>query len=169
MRLVQVSIIVGLVLAFGSTAALAFGSFSGCETCHTTFGGFGTATHDLHVDFVNACTYCHTSVGDTPSTGSSGMDPENSCSGCHVLNGTVGHHRITEASDCSPCHDGVVADGSEADLPPYYGTAATSLQWSCFDGIDNDGDNLYDGGDNDCDSVPTLDRSWSVIKKVYGD
>ena len=59
----------------------------------------------------------------------------------------------------------------ESDVPPYYGTAATTLEtWNvCFDGLDNDGDGDRDGGDSDCASVPTEWKSWSVIKDHYGD
>jgi hypothetical protein len=160
------------LVAFGASGAWAYGSAGSCTNCHMNFGGPGAATHDLHADvasggFVLGCTYCHTSVGDTPSTGSSGQDPQNGCSGCHVLGGVNRHHATTGASSCG-CHSGV-APISESDTPPYYGTAATSKQFSCFDGLDNDGDNDYDGNDQDCVGVPNEERSWSIIKQIYGD
>jgi hypothetical protein len=165
MKHLRYGLIAIFVLAFAAPAAWGFGSTGSCVGCHDGFPGPGPL-HSAHTAFINSCTYCHTSVGDTPQTGSSGQDPENSCSGCHVLGGVVQHHITTGASGCG-CHSGE-SGGLESDTPPYYGTAATSLRFSCFDGLDNDGDDLYDGGDPDCIGVDTEDRSWTVIKEIYG-
>ena len=158
-----------LVLSVGAPAAMAFQSFNDCSGCHQNFKGPGEVTHDLHNTFINSCLYCHRSVGDTPDTYRSGMDPSNGCSGCHTGGGTAQHHVTTGASGCG-CHSdtGQWPRNTEDFEPPYFDTAATSLRFSCFDGIDNDGDNLYDGNDADCAGVPADDRSWTVIKEYYG-
>jgi len=166
MRFVIVALTIGL--AFGATTAFAYGSFDGCKSCHQNFKGPGQAIHDLHNTFITNCRYCHKSIGDTPLTNSSGLDAAHSCNGCHVQKGTVGRHRASGSSNCSPCHDGVVADGVENVAPFYYGTAATSLTDPCADNIDNDGDLLTDGLDGDCTQTPVEDASWTILKQIYG-
>ena len=85
-----------------------------------------------------------------------------------MLGGVNLRHSTTGADGCG-CHGGV-AQISESDVPPYYGTAATSLEdWRmCLDNLDNDGDLFADGDDSDCDGVSNDDRSWTVIKDYYG-
>jgi len=165
MRFLVIGLSTVLLVVSGAGAAWANGSTSECLGCHPGFSGFG-ATHTLHTGIVSECDYCHTVTGDTPLTGSSRIDPENSCSGCHTKDGTAAHHITTAASGCG-CH--AAGDpGAESDVPPYYGTAATALTDPCDDSLDNDGDNVYDGDDTDCGQTPIGDRSWSVIKEVYG-
>ena len=171
MKHLRYGLIAFFVLAFAAPAAWGFGSFDSCKSCHQGFeGGPGAPTHDMHTAVVTGgCLYCHTSVGDTPATSSSGADPENGCSGCHTGGGTAQHHITTAAATCG-CHSNTTTwpRNTEDFEPPYYDTAATSLRFSCFDGIDNDGDDLYDGNDSDCAGVPNEDRSWTVIKEIYG-
>ena len=169
MKHVRVALIAAFVLALAAPAAWGWPSVGdGCLGCHTNFKGPGNLTHDLHVNgIVNGCTYCHTSVGDTPDTGSSGSDPNNACSGCHTSGGTAEHHITTAAHTCG-CHAGDLR-GLESDEPPYFGTAATSLTDACADAIDNDGDGLYDSKDSDCPAVPINGPSWTLIKAIYGE
>lgn len=170
MRALKFGLIALSLVALGAGTAWGYPSAGNCTGCHTEFGGIGAATHELHNTFVNGCTYCHTSIGDTPQTSSSGSDPNNGCSGCHSGGGTAQHHITTGASGCN-CHSSTTSwpRGTESTEGPYYDTAATSLRFACFDGLDNDGDNIYDGNDPDCIGVPNDERSWSVIKQIYGD
>ena len=169
MKHVRVALIAAFILALAAPVAWGWPAVDGgCLNCHTNFKGPGKATHDLHTGgIVNQCRYCHTQTGDTPDTGSSGLDPNNGCSGCHTAGGTAEHH-ITTAQHTCGCHGGD-SRGTEADEPPYFGTAATPLVDACDDNIDNDGDDLYDSKDDDCPAVPTKNQSWTLIKSVYGE
>lgn len=153
------------LVTLGPQESVAYPSTADCVGCHSGFPGFGPS-HAAHTAIVASCTYCHTVTGDVPATNSSGLDPENSCSGCHTKGGTAAHHVVTAASTCG-CHSGDPA-GMENTAPPYFGTAATALTDPCADGIDNDGDNVYDTDDSDCPGTPVQDRAWSVIKEAYG-
>jgi hypothetical protein len=170
MKHLRNGLLAAVCLMIGAGTAWAWGDSGNCLGCHQDFGGFGAPTHDLHNTFVNDCLYCHTSVGDTPRTSSSGLDANNGCSGCHTGGGTAQHHQTTGADGCG-CHNNTTSwpRNTEDFEPPYYDTAATTLRFSCFDGIDNDGDDLYDAGDDDCAGVPVEDRSWTAIKQIYGD
>jgi hypothetical protein len=172
MRYLKYGFLVAVLVAFGVSAAWAWGDSAECLGCHQDFGGPNETSHDLHNTFVESCGYCHTTLGpfDTPSTSSSALDPENSCSGCHTGGGTAERHIATTDETCG-CHGDMESwpRGTEAFLPPYYDKPAiTTLRFSCFDGIDNDGDLFLDGGDDDCIGVPTEIRSWTVIKDYYG-
>lgn len=168
MKFLRLAMLAAVVVALGAGTALANPSSSSCLGCHSGFVDRGDL-HDAHTAFINSCTYCHVSVGDTPPTGSSGQDENNGCSGCHSAGGTSQHHITTAASGCG-CHadPGDWPRGLESDTPPYYGTAATSLTDPCDDNLDNDGDDLYDAADGDCTQTPVRDSSWSVIKEAYG-
>jgi hypothetical protein len=170
MRFLKYGFFAVVLVAFGASGAWAWGDTGNCLDCHQDFGGFGEATHDLHNTFVEDCGYCHVVNGDTPLTGESRNDANNSCSGCHTGGGTAQHHVTTGADGCG-CHNNTSnwPRGTEDFEPPYYdNAAATTLRFSCFDNIDNDGDDLYDADDSDCDGVPTENRSWTVIKDYYG-
>jgi hypothetical protein len=113
-----------------------------------------------------------------------GGGPGVGCMGCHGRDygGDVGvtalgmreHHRIVGVSSCglSSCHSG---DDDldvlpEDVLPPYYGSFETRAWDVCnrdpfygenftigdVRGLDNDGDNVYDEDDLDCEAVKKL-------------
>jgi len=115
------------------------------------------------------CGNCHIQNGDATLMN----DSRNGfgCLGCHgrVDDGAVRgrglrqHHRVTGASTCSGCHDSPEAPLPESVAPPYYGGPLTRVDDPCNSspatledwsgdgvGLDNDGDNLYDGNDPDC-------------------
>ncbi len=124
------------------------------------------------------CDLCHT-TGDEqdPFLGSSnGTDnnPGVGCTGCHGRDygGTIGnsgvglraHHAAVGYDFCYECHTNDPTPLPESVLPTYYGTADTNADdpcntlagflenWSIGDteGLDNDGDMLYDADDPDC-------------------
>jgi hypothetical protein len=159
-----------------------------CFTCHPGFDNRGPL-HDLHVgssQMTGTCLLCHTSIGDDPSTGSSGADPENSCSGCHMLEGLVMHHENAGAPadpsglKCVTCH-GTFDPPGEDTLPPYYSRADVNVKDPCDgatagpgedysgdgEGLDNDGDLLYDSNDPDCEVVQVEVMTWGQAKAMY--
>jgi hypothetical protein len=173
MKFLRFAIVALGLIAMAAVPAWGWGDANNCVTCHTTFNpnnGDG-ASHAAHGALVTDCGYCHPDSGLLPvSTNSSRLDPDNSCSGCHTLGGLYAIH--DGATSCAPCHtSNPPAPGLESDRPPYYGTAATpyGATRSCYDNLDNDGDGDVDKGDADCANVPTKWRSWSIIKKYYGD
>lgn len=116
------------------------------------------------------CNLCHT-AGDqrNPYTGSSDGTATNAglgCTGCHNNFGLRRHHALNGVAECAECHDADGPPPAENVKPPYYGTvdtraanpcnpaasSNTNENWSIGDflGLDNDGDNLYDGQDGDC-------------------
>jgi hypothetical protein len=151
------------------------GAFTGSTSPKGTVFGGGNK-HDMHRDssFMNtSCNLCHT-TGDNRNpflkssdglTGITGLG----CTGCHNGPGLRTHHRTTGASLCSGCHASPEVPPAENTNPPYYGTSATEANNACnpvatallnenwsvgdFEGLDNDGDNLYDTNDPDCASV----------------
>ena len=140
----------------------------------TNFGAAGSK-HDMHrsSSFMGtACGLCHVVTGDNPlmnSSAGSGSVVGVGCTGCHNAAGLRQHHRVTGASQCSGCHASPEVPPAENTNPPYYGTSATKANNACnpvatallnenwsvgdFEGLDNDGDNLYDTSDPDCTSV----------------
>ena len=161
--------------AGGCSTASCHGAFKdGTSPKGTNFGTAGSK-HTMHngASFMaTACGLCHTVNGDsgsmTTSRGETGVVGRG-CTGCHNAAGLRNHHRTTGASSCS-CHgSSAEAAPAESTNPPYYGTSATKANNSCnpvatanlnenwsvgdFEGLDNDGDNLYDTNDPDCTSV----------------
>jgi len=136
----------------------------------------GGNKHTMHNGASNMdtdCNLCHTS-GDNRNpflkssdglTGITGLG----CTGCHNGAGLRQHHRVTGASQCSGCHASPEVPPAENTNPPYYGTSATKANNACnpvatanlnenwsvgdFEGLDDDGDNLYDTNDPNCASV----------------
>jgi hypothetical protein len=136
--------------------------------------------HEMHRGNQNMnadCSLCHVSVGDSPflnQSGGTNNNPGVGCVGCHgrdyggaVGNSGVGlrlHHAMNDVVECAGCHTDDPAPLPENILPTYYGTADTDADDSCNSGpdflenwsigdtlgLDNDGDNLYDGDDPDC-------------------
>ena len=151
---------------------------SGCNGCHPGFeGGFGSETHDLHLEMTSTCSYCHGSPGDDPEIAT--------CGGCHSGLGTRAHHRNAGTSTCgnTSCHPGDGTPPSEDTVPANYGMADVNIDHPCFvdpmgttrgedfsgdgKGLDNDGDLLYEGDDPDCDLVPTVGSTWGRIKSLF--
>ena len=125
-----------------------------------------------------SCSLCHSKGDDhNPYTGySSGTanNPGVGCTGCHGRDygGDIGNsgiglraHHFTNGIDlCASCHGSEPQPLPESVAPTYYGTPDTNVDdpcnaaplymenWSIGDtfGLDNDGDNLYDGADPDC-------------------
>jgi hypothetical protein len=129
--------------------------------------------HTMHrnASYMNTeCNLCHTSGdGRDPFIGSSdgtGNNPGLGCTGCHAEFGLRAHHAVNSITQCAGCHPNDPTPTPENTLPVYYGTADTNADMPCnpdpqaninenwtigdSEGIDNDGDNLYDGNDPDC-------------------
>ncbi len=139
-----------------------------------------------------SCDLCHSEGDDrNPFTGFSNGTSNNpgvGCTGCHgrdyggdIGNSGVGlrvHHFNNGVKFCLSCHFQDPQPLPESVAPTYYGTPDTNVDdpcnaeplymenWSIGDifGLDNDGDNLYDGDDPDCgDPCPwDLDGSGDV-------
>lgn len=139
------------------------------------------------------CNLCHTS-GDNhdPFIGSSNGTANNpgvGCTGCHGRNygGNIGNsgiglraHHITSGIEvCNDCHTNDPPPLLESIFPTYYNSPDTNVNdpcnsgsgflenWSIGDleGLDNDGDGLYDTDDPDCSAVACpwdLDQSGTV-------
>ncbi len=136
----------------------------------------GGNKHEMHRSasyMATACNLCHTSGGYTnpyigSSTGATGVTGIG-CAGCHDGPGLRAHHKVNGVTVCSPCHTTDGTPPGENVNPPYYGTSYTKANNSCnsvaqaninenwstgdFKGLDNDGDNLYDMDDPDCQTV----------------
>jgi hypothetical protein len=131
--------------------------------------------HAMHRSSSNMnadCALCHTNTGDNPFTGSSAgteLNPGIGCTGCHEPVGLRAHHAINDETSCAGCHPNDPAPPPEGTVPVYYGTADSKVDDPCLasgiapgeegqevwtlgdsQGLDNDGDNLYDGTDPDC-------------------
>ncbi|MHC4141971.1 MAG: hypothetical protein ACYSUF_08875 [Planctomycetota bacterium] len=125
------------------------------------------------------CALCHMTAdppaGDVPFTYQSlgTVDtPGFGCVGCHGRDyggkwpngvGLRQHHELHDVTQCQNCH-GNPAPLPENIDPPYYGSPDTNADDSCNqapgflenwsvnnpEGLDNDGDDLYDENDPDC-------------------
>ena len=116
------------------------------------------------------CDLCHTASDNrNPFTGSSDGTANNvglGCTGCHDAVGLRAHHAANGVAFCSGCHPSDPPPLPESTIPPYYNTVDTNAASPCnptatpetnenwtigdFEGLDNDGDNFYDGADSDC-------------------
>ena len=157
----------------------AFPNASGCASCHPSFQGRG-AVHDMHVgnkQMTNNCGLCHTSTGDDPDINSS-VDGI-SCTGCHLPKGLWEHHQVSSIS-CAPCHTGWSTPALEGTMPAYYSRTDVNIWDPCAgatpggedwdndgQGLDNDGDDLYEALDPDCGSVSVEEATWSAIKRLF--
>jgi hypothetical protein len=136
-------------------------------------GGDKHAMHKDNSAMNTECNLCHTQGdGRDPFIGSSdgtGINPGLGCTGCHDSAGLQEHHYNSGQTFCYDCHTRV-AVGAESDVPVYYGTVDSNVTDPCnsvasadtgenwtddsmtmvYEGIDNDGDGLYDGNDPDC-------------------
>ncbi|GAB4258244.1 MAG: hypothetical protein Kow0092_05730 [Deferrisomatales bacterium] len=136
--------------------------------------------HKMHRDaafMATDCNLCHTSGdGRNPFLGSSDGTPDNpgmGCTGCHEKYGLRAHHAVNGVTMCAGCHPGDPPPPPEGTLPVYYGTPDTLADSPCnplaqpnvnenwtvgdFQGLDNDGDNLYDTADPDCQLGPEVE------------
>jgi hypothetical protein len=135
--------------------------------------------HDVHRSqnhMATDCDLCHLD-GDnynpyiTQSNGT-GYNLGYGCMGCHGSPTDAGaptgdslqrHHIYSGIDQCLGCHDPAAAGAQESQAPPYYGTPDTNVGSPCNDdastsedwnddveGLDNDGDLLYDGDDPGC-------------------
>jgi hypothetical protein len=135
-----------------------------CSTCHPTFQSFGEL-HVRHLGFIGECLACHiTTPGATPvpTHEDPPVDGYVGCVGCHGREPTPStgvdwaaglreHHTISGIGECAGCHPNDPEPIPE-DVPPlYYGDSTITTQTdTCADNLDNDGDDLYDGDDPDC-------------------
>jgi len=121
------------------------------------------------------CDLCHRS-GDSYNpwlrwSDGTGNVPGIGCVGCHgQLVGDQAHgyglilkHDLVGEGGCTQCHQNVPTPVTEDTLPAYYGSPDTAVAAPCNDdggasedwsgdgwGLDNDGDGLVDGEDEDC-------------------
>jgi len=132
--------------------------------------------HEGHVAMVDLnCLACHQQEGDNPRIAGPSGDGLNSCMGCHGRNedannmgrgpgrgtGLRQHHWVNGVQGtCSGCHP----DSNPADFTPVgenvpgarnvvLGVDPCSDVFFGIYGSDNDGDNLYDGNDPDCEAA----------------
>ena len=139
--------------------------------------------HRSSGDMNTNCSLCHVNIGDNPLTfASAGTNdtPGLGCLGCHGRDygGAIGltgaglrkHHFMNNVSVCLQCHPADPFPLPESVDPPYYGSPDTNAFDSCnaspafgenwsldadnMRGLDNDGDQLYDGIDDDCGGCP---------------
>ena len=158
----------------------AYEVYSECQSCHGSFTGNtsqkGTVFPSDNKHFMHrssrymgiSCDLCHSS-GDNnnPFIGFSdgtNNNPGLGCTGCHEGPGLRAHHEVNRIS-CSNCHQ-EESPNPENISPTYYGTPDTNVDNPCnsaaqsnlnenwtigdFIGLDNDGDNDFDGNDSDC-------------------
>ncbi|MHC4775931.1 MAG: hypothetical protein ACYTBR_11810, partial [Planctomycetota bacterium] len=131
--------------------------------------------HEMHRATANMdtdCLLCHFNPGDSPFTYQSagtGNTPGYGCAGCHGRDyggdhpecvGLRQHHLAHGVTACLLCHNDP-PPLPESVNPPYYGSPDTKADDSCnsapdllenwsvgdTEGLDNDGDDLYDGAD----------------------
>jgi hypothetical protein len=129
--------------------------------------------HEMHrgSQYMNTdCDLCHMSgdngnpwIGESNGTAN---NPGIGCVGCHSEYGLRAHHTVSSVGICAGCHTNDDPPLPENTLPTYYGTSDTNANTPCnpdemsninenwsvgdFFGLDNDGDDLYDGDDPDC-------------------
>ena len=126
-----------LVLA-AAGYALAYSSFSSCEGCHSFDIGNpeGDAWHQLmeaQTCIEGDCDYCHRYSPALQRT---------VCDNCHLDRGLSRHLQCAGGpTSCINCHGGT---------PPGEDLDHTACLEECSDGLDNDGDCLYDEDDPDC-------------------
>jgi hypothetical protein len=139
--------------------------------------------HRNPTDMSTSCLLCHFVIGDNPLMfGSAGTvdTPGLGCAGCHAreYGGQIGlagaglrrHHLMNNVTVCGICHTDDPIPLPESIDPPYYGSPDTAAFDACNTGpvfgenwsldadntrgLDNDGDQLYDGTDDDCGGCP---------------
>ena len=146
--------------------------------------------HEMHrasSEMNTECNLCHTN-GDNrnPFTGSSqgtAANPGLGCTGCHNGAGLRLHHDNNGIAECISCH-GPGSPPPESTSPTYYGTVDTNADGPCnsiaaartnenwtvdtiYEGLDNDGDNLYDGFDPDCAPPGTPGETNPLVVEAH--
>lgn len=152
-----------------------------CEVCHTSpdFLPVNMASSDGGNGLsALGCMGCHGRNADS--------NPENPSFPNGLGAGLRQHHTDAGVKDCVMCHEDAnpanYTPVGEHVLPAYYANPGTGHDDMpadpCNDdtsedfagiaeGLDNDGDGLYDDADSDCDPTPTVDRTWGRIKAWY--
>jgi hypothetical protein len=172
--------VAALAVVLYPLGAFAYPNYNGspsCDDCHPGFvGGFSGPLHGQHLGVISGCNLCHGNPGDNPKL--------EDCAGCHVQAGLVAHHdnagapADTNGLRCINCHPGLTPD-PESAIPPYYVLASSLVKDPCNSGaapgedftgdgqgLDNDGDLVYDELDTDC-GVPVEDSTWGAIKALF--
>jgi PKD repeat protein len=137
------------------------GDFSGANYTSSTLQdpvAWGVNLHDGHrFGFVPSCTDCHQTIGDNPLIGGPSGGPFGG-PGPGRGDGLRAHHAATGTTICAGCHSADTTPVGENVDPAYYVTLAidpcSDAQLGVF-GLDNDGDDLYDGDDPDCVATNT--------------
>jgi hypothetical protein len=155
-----------------------------CDACHS-----GAETFPVILDLSNggtgglapiSCVGCHGRAEDNVAG-----NPEVAAGRSGYGAGLRQHHQTTGVLVCSECHlDANPANYTPAGenvLPPFYanpGTGHPAMPTvSCNDdgsedfagapqGLDNDGDDLFDGGDSNC-MAPVEERTWGLLKSLF--
>jgi hypothetical protein len=185
-KALSLTCICAVFMVIGATDTFAYGTFGGgCNNCHNDvdqFKGPGEPLHDLHqVVLSSNCssTLCHS------SNYSVSLNPEDAsgtgCAGCHGRLEDAGNDGVYPglgmglrqfhgtSEGCGGCHvDLTDTPVGESVLPPFY--AALALD-PCNDGLDNNGDLLYENCwtisgtvSGDCDVVGvTIDLSGNAV------
>jgi hypothetical protein len=154
-----------------------------CNACHLSGGRFpvilNSSVGGTGLDPI-ACMGCHgRQEDDTPTNPDWG-----SKSGLGA--GLRQHHHNAGETLCAGCHQDAdpanYTPVGENVLPPYYANPGTNHPNMPTDpcissgnedfagvvqGLDNDGDGIYEGGEQDC-GVPVEETTWGVIKALYG-
>ena len=172
------AVICALLLALlGLSSAYAYQTWSddpltdtgNCATCHGKYGFVGTKYVSLHdattwtgdlmtghgSTTMTGCMECHLVEGDQPSIVR--------CTGCHgreedggIMQKGVGlrqRHRLKEVTECEMCHGASEVTVGENVVPATMiikGIDPCNDAQFGSDGLDNDGDGLYDSADPDC-------------------
>jgi hypothetical protein len=134
------------------------------------------------------CFVCHVTLGDNPSTSSSGADASHGCNGCHGGPGLRARHINGGAppdgngNTCtSACHGSDPPAPGETVLQAYYSRGDVSITAPCLTdpaqggedydgsgkGLDNDGNLQYEADDTDCKSIQVLEQTWGGLKAIY--
>jgi hypothetical protein len=166
-------------MVIGATNTFAYGTYSGCESCHPEFVGGVTnpeaTLHAAHLARDNDCGNCH-GAGDTWPVS---LVDGTGCVGCHGRFDDAGfdpiseglgagvrqHHFNAGQAVCVICHSidgdpGIYTPVGESNgSTPFY---LLSELDPCADGLDNDGDLLDDGDDPDCGAAETYTISGAV-------
>ncbi len=144
----------------------------------TKGGTWPDSLHEVHADskYMNiACDVCHvdgTWLCTLDSSKGTANSPPYGCNGCHgrlynnqplsfsqvILHENAGVNCVT-----SKCHANLGSPYPETSTPPYYGNPDSNVDFPCNNdaqtsedwsgdgqGLDNDGDGLYDSADPDC-------------------
>ncbi len=174
-------------MVIGVTDTFAYQTYEGgCVQCHPEFlGGPAGLLHGEHHTLTGDCTSCHLIIGDDPATGyTPTSDTGTGCVGCHgrledegndSLQDGIGaglrqHHFNAGISTCLDCHTdsfpgGIYTPVGEDVDPTFYPFLNPLALDPCADGLDNDGDLLYDGDDPDC-AAGAQTRSGNVTGDV---